>query len=173
MTANALQGSREDCLASGMDDFLAKPIEPVELEKALRAWSKDLEKISTITQRLITGQFVSHSPEPVIEIETLASRFSENNYKQLLTMFADTAIGEITTLQNYLVKEDYKAVRSAAHAFKGACGTICAPKVAGTLQELEAAAILADVSQCRALLSRLDAEVKKALVETQGHLKGK
>lgn len=171
MTANALEGSREDCLAAGMDDYIAKPIEPAELEKILRSWSKDLEKISTITQRIETGQYRIVTTEPIIEIEILASRFSEKNYKQLLTMFADTAIGEITTLQEHLGKEDYKAVRSAAHAFKGACGTICAPKVAGTLQELEAAAILADVSQCKALLSRLDAEVKKALVETQGHLR--
>ncbi|MBP9089515.1 response regulator [bacterium] len=172
MTANALEGSREDCLAAGMDDYIAKPIEPAELEKILRTWSKDLEKISTITQRLTTGQFAIQAPKPMIEIDVLASRFSLKNYKQLLTMFADTAIGEITTLQEHLGKEDYNAVRSAAHSFKGACGTICAPKVANTLQELEAAATKADTSQCEALIARLEAEVSKALAETKRHLQG-
>lgn len=183
MTANALEGSKGDCLAAGMDDYIAKPIEPVELEKILRTWSKKLAKISTVSERLKTGQNISQAPtslklasfptEPVIEIDTLASRFSEKNYKQLLTMFANTAIGEVATMQEHLGNTDYRSVRSAAHAFKGACGTICAPILAGTLQELEAAASLSDISQCKILLARLDADIKKALAETQGHLEGR
>ncbi|MFA7340724.1 MAG: ATP-binding protein [Candidatus Obscuribacterales bacterium] len=170
MTANALEGSREDCLAAGMDDYIAKPIEPAELEKILRSWSKDLEKISTLTQRIETGQYKTVALEPFIDINILASRFSEKNYKQLLSMFADSAASEVESIQKHLGKTDLASVRSVAHSFKGACGTICAPKLASTLQELEAAAVMSDLPQCEELLARLEAEVNKALAETQEHL---
>ena len=38
MTANALQGDRERCLEAGMNDYIAKPIQPGVVEKVIRKW---------------------------------------------------------------------------------------------------------------------------------------
>jgi len=38
LTADAMQGDQDRCLAAGMDDYLSKPIQPVKLSATLQKW---------------------------------------------------------------------------------------------------------------------------------------
>ncbi len=40
MTANTMEGDRQSCLDSGMDDFLAKPVLITDLQNTLTRWAK-------------------------------------------------------------------------------------------------------------------------------------
>jgi len=51
MTAEALEGSREHCLACGMDDFIAKPVKVENLVEAIRKWAPAASKTEQVYGR--------------------------------------------------------------------------------------------------------------------------
>jgi CheY-like chemotaxis protein len=121
MTAHALHGDREKCLAAGMDDYLSKPIIATELETALKKWAPVRDpKAPVDLQRL--RDICGDAPEAM---RTVADLYLEQGAELLPAM-------EMAIRNN-----DAKHVRSIAHRLRGASLTCGSNSIVPFLNELE------------------------------------
>jgi len=128
MTANALQGDREKCLAAGMNDYIAKPINPDLLDQALARWLPVADP----------------SPTPAAEAEldrsrldVLRSLFSEEEMQSMLRDLAATITDELDCLERAVSEGDHGAARGEAHRLKNSASMIGATVLAQAAVELE------------------------------------
>jgi PAS domain S-box-containing protein len=189
MTAHAIAGSKENCLARGFDDYLSKPIEPTEMEKIVRFWlGMSDTKTTSSTQKKFTppsqaeinarsasrmaklSEISSMSARTAIDMTLLKSRFNEKNIRSLFQLFLDSYGAEIEELNTLAANEDWSGLKDKAHAFKGACGTICATTIAGFLAELEKASGGTENQTKLAILEEIKMELSKAVDEVNAYM---
>ncbi|MBU6454997.1 MAG: PAS domain S-box protein [Cyanobacteria bacterium REEB67] len=191
MTAHAIAGSKENCLARGFDDYLSKPIEPAEMEKIVRFWlgMSDIKTTTTTTtsqkkftppsqaeinarsaSRMAKLSEISSSARTAIDMTLLKSRFNEKNIRSLFQLFLDSYGSEIDELNSLAIEEDWPKLKDKAHAFKGACGTICATTIAGFLAELEKASSGTENQTKLAILEEIKMELSKAVDEVNAYM---
>ncbi len=143
MTANAMISDREDCLAVGMNDFIAKPIAPENLWAALLRWVPP--------RRAAPGAASPSRPTrpastPDLDIPGLDSagalhRLLGNRglYAHLLCKFAETQAEQPQKIQAALADDDWPTAERLAHSSKGAAASIGALEVQARAAELEQA----------------------------------
>jgi len=121
MTAHALRGDREKCLAAGMDDYLSKPIIERELATALKKWAPiRYPKTPVDLQRL--RDICGDAPEAM---RTVADLYLEQGAELLPAM-------EMAIRNN-----DARHVRSIAHRLRGASLSCGSNSIVPFLSELE------------------------------------
>ncbi len=144
MTAHALQGEREKCLAVGMNDHLAKPIMPGEVQAALVRWIPP--KLEAAAATLLTTAAVHPGELPAIlpglglDVAMGLQRASGNAmlYRQILSEFREQHQTVVSELTRELGNHNLERASAIVHSLKGLAGTIGARALFATASTLEA-----------------------------------
>ena len=136
MTAHAMKGDRDRCLDAGMDDYLSKPLDPLELGKVVEKWLP-LTTSNQLEKRLVTA--ASTVVIPPIDPTMMQSRYGEF-VEILIERFLEQGPIEIDNIKCAVRAGDLSSVLRYVHGFKGMCSTMLALTLRQRCLDVEAAA---------------------------------
>jgi len=150
MTASALQGDREACLAAGMDDYISKPVRWVDLQAIVRRWIAVLPKRNAEPAPLSAPEPAVAQPAPaktesgpldpatLRNLRRLAPRNNPQALVELISTFLDSTSGRMPDLKTAVLNRDSLMISQIAHSLKGSTGSFGALRLSGLLGQLEA-----------------------------------
>ncbi len=145
ITANALEGDREKCLAAGMDGYVSKPIRAPEL---LAALAKVEGKGSPPTTSFPTTGLASAGAAPaaayegfdpavLAEFKVMQRPGKPDLLKGMIDLYMKLLPEQLDAVENSIVAGDFKALEQTAHKLKGSSATLGAKQVASVCLLLE------------------------------------
>jgi CheY-like chemotaxis protein/HPt (histidine-containing phosphotransfer) domain-containing protein len=163
LTASAMSGELERCLAAGMDALLTKPLEVARLREVL-------VRYLTPASSERTSEPISPAPakpEPVgdanapVDLTRLRALLGEDDafVRELCETYIGTTDESLRVLKGALESEDRAALAASAHKLKGGSQSICAEQVARFAFALECAAPTLPVPELHTLLDDLNAAI--------------
>jgi len=163
MTAHAIEGSREDCLSAGMDDYISKPVNSDQLNLIFQKW---LPLTPTEEEPEPTGK--GTNGDAPITLQHIASKYGSRT-PEILSLFRNSAPQMLQALKQAFSSNDLTELLRNTHALKGVFGVVSAPVLTQRCKDIENAATQEDWLEAGIHVGKLEDDLKaieKALAES-------
>jgi two-component system, sensor histidine kinase and response regulator len=141
MTANALKGDRERCLAAGMDDYVSKPVNQKDLASIINKWGEKIMQQSpaqvVVTNRPPDCEVPAIDRSRLDELADLGDEEDPEWLTSILQKFEEDAAIRIVKLVVAAEERKPDLLGQVAHALKGSCGNIGAMPMSLIAEELQ------------------------------------
>jgi two-component system, sensor histidine kinase and response regulator len=164
LTANAIAGDFEKCLAVGMDDYLGKPYTEKQMLLVVERWlpeTKQREHPLNIEAKIIQkrkkGQAVNL--DALRELSHMKSKSSKGNFlKELLKVYLQSSAKSINSLTQAIHGNDQKEIIQAAHSLKSSSYNVYAENLGNLCRDIETLARIKEGVDYSGLLESVTAE---------------
>jgi len=166
MTAHAVKGDRERCLAAGMDHYVSKPIDPRKLFAAIDE-AMLANKARAAARVRNKGASATSPPEQRVDVRFLLRRVEGDRglMKELVSVFLEDTPRLVKELTDAVEKRDHPKIERAAHTLKGAVANFGAKRARELALDLETRGRERDLELADCVLAELQKEL--AFVEAE------
>ncbi len=171
LTANALVGDAERCLAAGFDDYVSKPFTQRQIEALVRRWTMDDARDSghapagRMTRpgalHLESGDVLD--PDAIEELRRIEAEAGKGLVDKVLEMYSSSAALLVSALVTALASDDADAAAMAAHSLKSSSANVGAFMLSRLCETIETLALSRRVAEAARQVDELQRQ--HAMVE--------
>ncbi len=140
VTAHAMQGDREKCIAAGMDDYLSKPVRPKDVRDMIERWGRTIvPEIAAPSPLAALPALTNTEEEAPVDMARMLDLTDGNDdsLRELVEMYLKQTNKQFDQMQTAIRTADASTLRHVAHSCAGASATLGMVRLSPRLRELE------------------------------------